>query len=66
MSKSALSATVQAHILKRVRSQADKFLSGTKLKIFDKKGKEIFNPEVGFSLEQIRKETNPSQASKYF
>ena len=61
MSKAALSATVQAHILKRVRSQADKFLSGTKLKIFDKKGKEIFNPEVGFSLEQIRKETNPNQ-----
>jgi hypothetical protein len=61
MSKSALSATVQAHILKRVRSQADKFLSGTKLKIFDKKGKEIFNPEVGFSLEQIRKETNLNQ-----
>lgn len=61
MSKSALSATVQAHILKRVRSQADKILDGKKLKIYDKKGKEIFNPDVGFSLDYIREETNPNQ-----
>jgi len=61
MSKAALSATVQAHILKRVRAQATKILENTKLKIRDKNGKEIFNPETGFSLEKIRKETNPNQ-----
>lgn len=61
MSKAALSATVQAHILKRVRSQADKILAGRPLIIRDKTGKEIFNPETGFSLEQIRKETNIGQ-----
>lgn len=61
MSKAALSATVQAHILKRVRAQTTKILEDTKLKIRDKNGKEIFNPETGFSLEKIRKETNPNQ-----
>lgn len=60
MSKSALSATVQAHILKRVRQQADDLFAKTPL-VINKDGKEVFNPKSPISLEQIRTETNPNQ-----
>ena len=60
MSKAALSATVQAHILRRIRQEADKLFATQPLKIV-KNGKEIFNPKSPISLKQIRDETDPAQ-----